>query len=362
MGGMPKSPSAPPAARPSRGVSPQEKIAFVPLPSWIQAAARCGFAIDPILREIGVRVDGIRLNEVSVSLAQSSRLIESCVARSEAARARGEHFPFVFGESFAFGSIPEIETYLATCTTLRKALRALDWVSELMSQSLRMTLHESSRYAQLRIDLGDYQAWPAPTRYFTEAWLASMLRFTRTLIGRNAVERVLVRHAAPDYGELYARHFAAEVRFEQPYNAIVLPRELLDQPLFGALPELHRQAEVSIEQRVSRLTSQVGISGQLERLFGERPALLSLGIEGSAEQLGMQVRTLQRRLQSEGESFAALQARLRFRQASKLLRETELDLDSISERLGFSERRAFTRAFSRWAGMSPSAFRRSPKG
>lgn len=358
MGGMTTTPknskridSAPVQPR----LSGREVVSFVPLPSWIKAAARCGFAIDPVLREIGVSIDDHGLHEVSITLEQSRQLIEACVAR-----ARGEHFPFVFGEIFAFDSMPEIETFVATCATLRDALRVFDWVRTLMSSKLRVTLHESGNLAQLRIDMGKDTSWLGPTVYFTEAWLASMLKLIRSLLGPQQVERLLVRHAAPPYADAYERFFATEVRFGQPYDAIVLRRDLLDRPLHGAFPELHRQAEARIEQRISQLSSRAGLAGQLERIFLDHPALLALGIEESAVILGLHVRTLQRRLQEEGENFAELQARLRFRLACLLLRETALDLETISERLGFSERRAFTRAFTRWAGRSPSAFRQSP--
>lgn len=342
------------AGLPRQRASSKDPVSFIPLPSWIKAAARCGFAIDPVLREVGLVVDGMGLHEVSISHAQSRQLIEACVMR-----ARGEHFPFVFGETFGFDTMPEIETFVATSASLRTLLPVFDWVRKLMSPALRVTLHESTKFAELRIDLGNYSAWPEATIYFTEAWLASVLKLIRSLIGMQRVERVHLRHSAPAYAEAYTRYFGLEVRFNQSCNAIVLQRGVMDQPLYGAFPELHRQAEARIETRVSKLSALSGISGQLERLFLDHPELLALGIDESAQKLGVQVRTLQRRLHGENQRFADLQARLRFRLACWLLRETGLNLDDISDRLGFSERRAFTRAFTRWANVSPSVYRRS---
>lgn len=336
-------------------VSLKALVSFVPLPSWIKAAARCGFSINSVLGEVGIELDNSPANQVTITLEQSRRLIEACVQR-----AQGEHFPFIFGETFSFDSVPEIETFIATGSSLRDTMRVFDWVRELMSQALRVTLHETDDYAQLQIHMGRSSNTPGPTMYFTEAWLASVFRLTHSLLGPNQVERVMVRHAPPPHVEAYQRFFACEVVFNQPVDALVLRRESLDRPLHGAFPQLNRQAEARIAQRMSQLALRSGLAGQLERLFLDKPVLLSQGIEESAAVLGVHVRTLQRRLQEEQQSFADLQGRLRYRLACLLLKETSLDLEVISERLGFSERRAFTRAFGRWAGRSPSAYRQAP--
>ena len=95
----------------------------------------------------------------------------------------------------------------------------------------------------------------------------------------------------------------------------------------------------------------------IEQAFEAQPALLGQGIERMAAALGLHPRTLQRRLADHHQGYAELQDRARFRLATALLADRALDLETISERLGFSDRRSFTRAFSRWAGCSPSAFR-----
>lgn len=336
-------------------VSTKALVSFVPLPSWIKAAARCGFSINPVLADVGVELANCAPNQVTITLDQSRRLIEACVQRAERA-----HFPFIFGETFSFDAVPEIETFITTGSSLRETLRVFDWVRELMSQALRVTLHEAGDYAQLRIHMGRNSGSPGPTMYFTEAWLASVFKLTDTLLGPGQVEKVMVRHPQPPHADAYLRYFVCEVQFDQSFDSIVFRRELLDRPLHGAFPELHRQAEARIAQRMSQLALRSGIAGQLERLFLDKPGFLSQGIEESAAVLGLHVRSLQRRLREEEQNFAELQARFRYRFACLLLRETRLDLEVISERLGFSERRAFTRAFRRWSGKSPSAWRLEP--
>lgn len=86
----------------------------------------------------------------------------------------------------------------------------------------------------------------------------------------------------------------------------------------------------------------------------------TVSLETAAKNLGISPRTLQRRLNQSGTSFWALVEQSRFELAGALLRGTELKVQKIATRLGYSSPGGFSRAFARWAGCSPSAFRASP--
>ena len=68
-------------------------------------------------------------------------------------------------------------------------------------------------------------------------------------------------------------------------------------------------------------------------------------------------RTLSRRLRAEGTTFRQLAGEAQFRVAKQLLVDTGMSLTQISAALNFSELAAFTHAFRRWSGMTPSAWR-----
>ncbi|MGH8631891.1 MAG: helix-turn-helix transcriptional regulator, partial [Burkholderiales bacterium] len=119
-------------------------------------------------------------------------------------------------------------------------------------------------------------------------------------------------------------------------------------------------AEQRVGQRLARVSRRGGLIAAIESAFEREPRLLGQGIEVLALRLELHPRTLQRRLRDEGQAFGELQDRVRYRLAQKALQDPALDLETISERLGFSDRRSFTRAFTRWAGVSPSEYRRKP--
>jgi AraC-like DNA-binding protein len=71
----------------------------------------------------------------------------------------------------------------------------------------------------------------------------------------------------------------------------------------------------------------------------------------------MSVRTLQRRLGDEGTSFAGLVDEVRHELSRALVRRTDLSLVEVAARVGFAELSTFSRAFKRWTGLAPGAYR-----
>ena len=68
--------------------------------------------------------------------------------------------------------------------------------------------------------------------------------------------------------------------------------------------------------------------------------------------------TLRHRLHDEGQSYAAIKDDIRRDLAVDLLLNTSRTIGEIAVQLGYSEPSAFFRAFRKWMGKSPEAFRR----
>ena len=73
----------------------------------------------------------------------------------------------------------------------------------------------------------------------------------------------------------------------------------------------------------------------------------------------MSERTLQRRLSAEGTTMQALLDDARREISLRRLAESKQSIAEISFLLGFAEVRAFHRAFKRWTGSTPAAYRQS---
>lgn len=97
------------------------------------------------------------------------------------------------------------------------------------------------------------------------------------------------------------------------------------------------------------------VERHLEPLLASGP----LGIDSVARELGYSRQTLYRRLKAEGVTYEEVLDGLRRRLALRLLREEGLSVKETAWRLGFSDPAAFSRAFKRWTGSSPTTGRRT---
>lgn len=197
-------------------------------------------------------------------------------------------------------------------------------------------------------------------RQDAELSVAKMLHFARIFTGCRewTPEAVYFEHPEPRDTAEHRRVFGAPVYFAQPCNALVVPRELLAQRIGGAdggrFADLQRRAE-------TRRAQCDGGSDLLADLRRRVQCALRAGhvsIDAIAASMNLSERTLQRRLGEFGVTFNEVVERTRYELSCRYLRHQHLSLTEIGYLLGYSELSAFSRAFRRWAGVSPIAFRR----
>ena len=103
--------------------------------------------------------------------------------------------------------------------------------------------------------------------------------------------------------------------------------------------------------------SQDAIRATVRELLRRGPP----SIELASHRLGVPVRTLQRRLGECGTSYSDIVDEVRFDLAARLLQGSDEHIAEIARATGFSDPSSFSRAFLRWAGMTPRAFRRQSR-
>lgn len=134
-------------------------------------------------------------------------------------------------------------------------------------------------------------------------------------------------------------------------------------PMFDALAGKGSGAGrfLSLVQRIGEAVRAKGRSApvrrEVERIVEPLLASGDVRADRVARALGYSRQTLYRRLKEEGATFEQVVDALRRRLARKLLRDPGVSIKEIGYRLGFSDPAAFSRAYKRWTGHSPSAER-----
>jgi len=104
------------------------------------------------------------------------------------------------------------------------------------------------------------------------------------------------------------------------------------------------------------------LAGSLLQVLNSYAGDRWLTVGEAAEIAGTSVRTMQRRLDSEGQSFTNLVEETRLTLAMSMLEDTDAPVSEIGYQLGYTSAANFTRAFRRWFAVSPSAFRMQRRG
>jgi AraC-like DNA-binding protein len=123
--------------------------------------------------------------------------------------------------------------------------------------------------------------------------------------------------------------------------------------LFAILGEI---ADTLSGQRAGKRCFKQGVEQAIEPLLGSG----EVGIDRVARELGMSRQTLYRRLKAEGTTFEEVLDAKRRQLAVRYLALDRSSVKAAAYKLGFSDPAAFSRAFKRWTGSSPSQFREAP--
>jgi AraC-like DNA-binding protein len=192
----------------------------------------------------------------------------------------------------------------------------------------------------------------------TESTFARMICGPRRFGVTQLARAVHVTHPAPPYHAEYERVLGAPVTFDAAWNAVLLDEAWLThriavQPryVFGVLSD-HADA------LLRSLQSSKTVRGRVEGLLAPMLHKGEASMDSISAGLGVSRQTLFRQLKREGVTFEAVLDDLRRRLALHYLADRKVSVNETAYLVGFSDPAAFSRAFKRWTGKSPSDARR----
>ncbi len=247
---------------------------------------------------------------------------------------------------------------MALSATVGAALTRLTRYDRIVSESLVVHLDTGAEGTWVRVDSEPaLQAF----RPAADARLAALLSVCREIAAAPiAPLTVHLPYRRPADVKEYEKFFRAPLEFGAPATALLLGQDDLARPVSSSDEVLAGYLDHLAQQILTSLGTEHTIRDHVRRLLWSS---LSDGVPDLDEvgrRLGMSARTLQRRLRDEGTTFAAVLSGIRQDMARPLLRDGRLAVSEVAYLLGYEDPSSFQRAFRRWSGRSPRAFRQAP--
>ena len=219
---------------------------------------------------------------------------------------------------------------------------------------LRVELRERPDAIELSYDPHSVSPYPDID---ADAQVGGFVKFCRMQYGDSFTPlAITLRRAEPQERKQWDEFFDVPVQFNAEENLVRVDSKLANEILttaHTALFEQHKQklAESSIELDESDLVTRVRLAIQQLLPSGAAPE------ERVASIVGINSRTLHRRLTERGESYRSLLKEVRMDLAERYLLKEGFNITEAAFMLGYSDSSAFSRAFKSWFGVSPSEFR-----
>jgi len=198
-----------------------------------------------------------------------------------------------------------------------------------------------------------------PDRHQIEFVVTALVRTCAQLTGMRLVPtRVRLTHSRDSSRAEFDEFFGREVEFGSTVDEVMFPADVRHQAAVSADPYLNAMLIRYCEQALAHRPRGAGPF----RLRAEN-AIVPLLPHGKAragavaQRLGVSERTFARRLAAEGITFSELLEHLRADLGRRYLADRDLSISQIAWLLGYREVGAFSHAFKRWTGMTPSELR-----
>jgi AraC-like DNA-binding protein len=195
------------------------------------------------------------------------------------------------------------------------------------------------------------------TRQFQLGAMVIGCNILRDLLGSAWLPTVVtVASRSPADPRPAQKYFRAPLRFDSDESAVIFETRWLDQRLPPVDPLVRQQVEA--EARARRADILGDLPATLRRVLRKQLIIGDCSMDQIAVMLQVHRRTLDRRLQEHGVQYGELLESVKHDVACQLLRDTELQVQQVAEALHFSSAANFATAFRRWAGLTPSEYRR----
>jgi AraC-like DNA-binding protein len=323
-------------------------------------AARQGADFQHLIALSGQSEATLATPESVLSREVYNAIIEEAIAKTEDP-CLGLHL----GEGLSLSAAGLIGQITQTSATVKQALEYCCEFANLGCSELPMRLEKEGAY--YKVSLQQNKLWeqqsPLAYRHTAEGILVFTLREFETLTQRlyHPAEVHLPWAEGPTLSE-YQRIFKAPLVFKRGEIAIVLHQSQVEQRISTYNFELLRILVAHAEEKSAQLSQKMGFANTVRQSMLQLTHAAFPNVEQVAHYLNVSPRTLQRRLKEENYTYKQLLKELRQDFALSYLRRSDIGISEVGYLLNYASTSAFSRAFKRWQGVSPEAWRENHAG
>ena len=198
-----------------------------------------------------------------------------------------------------------------------------------------------------------------PSIVAVDAALAMLVNMCRASYGNDFHPvKLELQREKPACAKKFEQHFKAPIEYNAARTAIYLNKEMINKELPTANTELTRVNDKIITDYLAHLDKSNIDMLVKSQLIDWLPSG-KISEDKVANSINLSTRSLQRKLKQRETSFKQLLEETRKELASQYIENSLISINEITYLLGFSEPSNFSRAFKRWTGLSPKAYRQS---
>jgi len=175
--------------------------------------------------------------------------------------------------------------------------------------------------------------------------------------GGTQPREVHFQHSRPKNDSEPRRLFRAPVHFHTGANEAIFDRSALSTRVRHADPDLCNLLIGNAEVMLAAAPSKLDLIDRVRSAVRRSVSDDEMGLVPVSRAMGIGARTLQRKLKASGTSFRGLLTEVRRELAEQHLRDPQMSIAEIADRLGYSHPSEFHRAFRSSNGIAPRQYR-----
>ena len=243
----------------------------------------------------------------------------------------------------------------ATAPTLRALLEVFSNFTRVRNPYGGTTLVDRGNYIELVAEMSDElgEERDLALDLLCAAFASGPLRQAGPVVSSSTLK---MGRARPENADTYSRLLDLPIAWEQAVTAFVFPRRDLDRPLPGDNPEEFARAVTRLKSLYSLMLRPSSYREAVVSVFTQQAGRICT-IATVADALHTSPRTRNRKLKAEGTGFQRMLDSWLSQQAINYLVDGGLTVEATAALMGYGDEANFRRAFRRWHGCSPRAYR-----